>query len=311
MLLAGRVRTWRSAPLIVQPDTPLRWQRERCRRFWRRQSRAAAPAPRPPFAPETVALIHELARAKRLWGAERIRGERGKRAIRVAKSTAQRSLRGARPPRGAGQPWASFLQNHAAEIWACDSLPVSDRLFRPPYAFFVVPLGSRRVVHVGATRHPTDARVAQQLREATPFGARPHCLIRDNDRTHGRACAGVAATGGSPRCGRPSVPRGRTPSASGSSGVCGGNASVTSSSWARATCGASSANTRGTSTTTGHSKAWRSGSLLARRMAQRARRRAACGPAPSWAASTTPMREPRDGARIDFSTRTGVVRGTG
>ncbi len=196
VLLTSRVRTWRSALLIVQPDTLLRWHRGLFRRYWRRKSRAAAPAHRPPLAPETVALIHEMARANRLWGAERIRGELGKLAIGVAKSTVQRYLRGARAPRGAGQPWATFLQNHAAEIRACDFLPVSDLLFRPRYAFFVVTLGSRRVVHVDVTRHPTDAWVAQQLREATPFGERPRFLIRDNDSKYGSAFARVVATTG-------------------------------------------------------------------------------------------------------------------
>ena len=46
------------------------------------------------------------------------------------------------------------------------------------------------------TRHPTDAWVAQQLREATPFDQRPRYRIRDNDRKYGRAFARVAeATG--------------------------------------------------------------------------------------------------------------------
>ncbi len=75
------------------------------------------------------------------------------------------------------------MRNHAGEIWACDFLPVTDLLFRPLYAFFVIALGSRRVVHVGVTRHPTDAWVAQQLREATPFDERPQFRIRDNDRS--------------------------------------------------------------------------------------------------------------------------------
>jgi len=70
-------------------------------------TRAAAPAHRPPLAPETVALIRELAAANRLWGAERIRGELLKLDIRVAKSTIQRYLRQARPPRRKGQAWVA------------------------------------------------------------------------------------------------------------------------------------------------------------------------------------------------------------
>ncbi len=134
--------------------------------------------------------------ANALCGTERIRGELLKRDIRVAKSTIQRYLREARPPRRAGQPWAAFLRNHAGAIWACDFLPVTDLLFRPVYAFFVIALGTRRVIHVGVTRQPTDAWVAQQLREATPFGQHPRYLIRDNDSKFGPAFARVAAATG-------------------------------------------------------------------------------------------------------------------
>jgi len=56
----------------------------------------------------------------------------------------------------------------------------------------IVELGSRRVVHVGVTRNPTDAWVAQQLREATPFGQGPKHLIRDNDQKYGQHFAAVA-----------------------------------------------------------------------------------------------------------------------
>jgi transposase InsO family protein len=49
---------------------------------------------------------------------------------------------------------------------------------------------------VGVTRHPTDAWVAQQLREATPFGAVPRFLIRDNDRKYGSHFDHVAASSG-------------------------------------------------------------------------------------------------------------------
>jgi putative transposase len=64
---------------------------------------------------------------------------------------------------------------------------------RPLFAFFIVELASRRVIHVGITRQPTDAWAAQQLREATPFGAAPRYLIHDRDRKYGRRFARVAA----------------------------------------------------------------------------------------------------------------------
>jgi len=60
------------------------------------------------------------------------------------------------------------------------------------FAFVIIEHASRRVVHVGVTGHPTDAWVAQQLREATPFGAGPRYSIRDNDATYGAQFARIA-----------------------------------------------------------------------------------------------------------------------
>src|SRR3989442_2606705 len=51
-------------------------------------------------------------------------------------------------------------------------------------------------VHVGVTRSPTDAWVAQQLREATPDEVRPRVLVHDHDATYGPAFARVAAASG-------------------------------------------------------------------------------------------------------------------
>ncbi len=196
VLPARRVRAWRSALLIVRPATPPRWQRQLLRRSRRRRSRAAAPAHRPPLAPGTIALIRGPVGADRLWGAARLRGGRPKPDIRVATSAIRRYLREARPPRHTGRPWATSLRHHAPDIRACDFLPVTDPLFRPLFACFVIALGTRRVVHVGVARHPTDAWVARQLREATPFGRRPRYPLRDNDRQHGAAFARVAAATG-------------------------------------------------------------------------------------------------------------------
>jgi putative transposase len=193
VLLARLVRGWRAALLIVQPDTLLRWHRQGFRLVWR--VRSAGASQRPQVSAETVATIQRLTAEHRRWGAERIRGELRKRGIHVGKRTVQRHMRAGRPlrPGGGEQTWATFLRNHAHGTWAGDFLPVVDRGFRTLFAFFVVERGSRRVVHLGVTRHPTDAWVAQQLREATPFDQRPRYLIRDNDGQYGPTFAGVAA----------------------------------------------------------------------------------------------------------------------
>src|SRR3954469_6397030 len=124
VLLAGHVRAWGQALLLVQPETLLRWHRAGFRALGRRKSR---PAPGPPPLPdETIALIRRLAAENPLWGAERIRGELGKLGIGVAKRTIQTYLPSTRAPRPRGPSWAAFLRNHAPAIWACDFLPVTD-----------------------------------------------------------------------------------------------------------------------------------------------------------------------------------------
>jgi putative transposase len=194
VLLARAVRTWRQALYIVQPETLLRWHRQAFRVFWKRKSKAMSP--RPKISPEVIVLIREMAQNNRLWGAERIRGELLKLDIRVCKRTIQKYMRHVRILRPRGQTWTSFLRNHAKEVWACDFLQVTDLFFRSLFAYFIIELQSRRVIHVGVTRFPTDAWTAQQLREATPFGQTPKYLIRDNDSKFGSCFARVAATSG-------------------------------------------------------------------------------------------------------------------
>jgi transposase InsO family protein len=178
--------------LIVQPETLLRWHRDLFRLYWKRRSKASSHKPR--VSAETIALIREMAKKNRLWGAERIRGEVLKLGIRVCKRTIQKYMRTVRTPQPRGQKWATFVHNHAAQIWACDFLQVTDLFFRPLFAFFIIELKSRKVIHVGVTRSPTDPWVAQQLREATPYGQVPKYLIRDNDRKFGSRFARVAKT---------------------------------------------------------------------------------------------------------------------
>jgi putative transposase len=192
VVLTSRLRSWKQALTIVQPDTLLRWHRDLYRWLWKRKSRKRKQPGRPPISEEIVALIQRMARENRTWGAKRIRGELLKLGMRVAKSTIQRYIKQVRYPGSSQQTWWTFIHNHTSKIWACDILQTYDLFFRSLFVFVIIELGTRRIVHFGVTRHPTDRWLAQQLREATPFGAGPRFLIRDNDRKYGASFSYVA-----------------------------------------------------------------------------------------------------------------------
>ena len=194
VLLARVNRAWRDGLHLVQPDTLLRWHRDLFTLLWRRRSQAKNGPSR--LRADVIDLIRTMARANALWGAERIRGELLKLGLRVSKRTIQKYMRSLRRRQPLGQTWNTFLRNHASDIWACDFLQLYDAWFRPVFAFVIIRHGSREVVHVNVTRSPTDAWVAQQLREATPYGRAPRFLIRDNDDKFGRDFAAAATAAG-------------------------------------------------------------------------------------------------------------------
>jgi len=90
-----------------------------------------------------------------------------------------------------GQPFCTITPHRSG---LATRFPVTDLFFRPLFAFFIIELKSRKVIHVGVTRSPSDAWVTQQLREATPYGRVPKYLIRDNDCKFGSCFARVAKT---------------------------------------------------------------------------------------------------------------------
>ena len=159
VLLARASRAWKQALFIVQPETLLRWHRQGFKLYWKYKSRAASTKPK--ISAETVALIKEMASNNHLWGAERIRGELLKLGLRVSKRTIQKYMRPVRTSEPRGQTWKTFLHTHAEQVWACDFLPVMDLFFRTLFAFFIIELHSRKVIHVGVTRYPTDAWTAR------------------------------------------------------------------------------------------------------------------------------------------------------
>jgi putative transposase len=71
-----------------------------------------------------------------------------------------------------------------------------DLWFRPLFAFFVIDVNSKQVVHVAVTREPSERWVAQQLRNATPFGKGPKFILRDRDAKFGEDFGRVASGAG-------------------------------------------------------------------------------------------------------------------
>jgi putative transposase len=166
VLLARAVRAWKQTLFLVQPETLLRWHRELFHLYWKRRSKASSHKPK--VVAETIALIREMATENRLWGAERIRGELLKLDIHVSKRTIQKDMRRVRTSQPRGQRWATFLHNHAADIWACDFVQVTDLCFRPLFAFFLI----ERKITTGDPRG-RDARSYRRLDRTTTARSHP------------------------------------------------------------------------------------------------------------------------------------------
>ncbi len=96
---------WRSALLIVRPETVIKWHRQGFRLYWRWKSRAGKPG-RPRVDPDIRELIRRMSRENPLWGAPRIVHELALLGVHVAKSTVEQyMIRNGKPPSaGARRP---------------------------------------------------------------------------------------------------------------------------------------------------------------------------------------------------------------
>ncbi len=173
---------WRSALVIVKPETVITWHRQGFRLYWRWRSRAGKPG-RPRVDPEIRELIRRMSRENQLWGSPRIRDELALLGLKVAKSTVEKYMIKDGRPRT--HTWRTFIDNHIKDIAAIDFFTVPTVTFRILYCFVVLRLDRRCVVHFNVTANPTAPWTAQQLVEAFPYDQTPRFLIRDRDGTYG------------------------------------------------------------------------------------------------------------------------------
>src|SRR3989442_1488459 len=90
------------------------------------------------------------------------------------------------PPRPVvpSQRWMTFVRNHAKFIIACDFFIVITATFRLVYVFVIMEVGSRRILHFNATRHPTAEWTLQQFRECLTGEESYRFVIHDRDSVY-------------------------------------------------------------------------------------------------------------------------------
>src|ERR1700686_385257 len=177
VVLARLWTGWRTALVIVKPETVIAWHRQGFRLWWTWKSRRRLGRPTVPADVRT--LIRTMAQANPRWGAPRIHGELLKLGIDVCQATVAKYMRRQRRP--PSQTWRTFLRNHVGQIVGADFFVVPTATYR--LLFVLVPLAHnrRRIRHVAVTAHPTAAWTAQQLREAFPWDEAPRSLLHDRD----------------------------------------------------------------------------------------------------------------------------------
>ena len=121
-----------------------------------------------------------------MWGAPRISEALAILGHEVGQTTVDKYMVRHRPPEKA-QRWRTFLANHMDTTIACDFFTVPTVTFRHLFVFVVLHHGSRRILHVNVTKHPTAEWTAQQLVEALGDEDAPDVthLLRDRDGIYG------------------------------------------------------------------------------------------------------------------------------
>lgn len=187
LVLLARLHNWKDSIVIVKPRTFLGWMRALTVRNWLRICRESRRRPgRPRLEPEARELIARLAAENPTWSAGKISRElEAKFGMFVTTNTVRKYLGRPGTRTDGDQTWHAFMHNHAKKIVAIDFATVmAPRLFggvRILYVLVVLHIGSRRLLHLGVTEHPTAEWTANQLREAIPCDAGLKYLIHDND----------------------------------------------------------------------------------------------------------------------------------
>jgi putative transposase len=175
-------KDWKSALVIVRPETVISWQQKRFKRYWWRLSQSKGPG-RPRVSSEIRTLISNMAATNPFWGAPRVHGELLKLGYEISERTVSRLM--PKNDKKPSQTWTTFLRNHVGQMVSIDFFTVATVRLHVLYVFVILAHDRRRVLHFNVTEHPTAVWAAQQIIEAFPEDGAPRYLLRDRDGIYG------------------------------------------------------------------------------------------------------------------------------
>src|SRR5215510_1163184 len=158
---------------IAQPDTILRWYRQRVAEKFDGSKQRRSPG-RPRTSPEIEDLVVRWARENSGWGYDRIVGALANLGHRVSDQTVGNVLRRygipPAPKRSQKTTWKEFISAHMAVLSGVDFFSVEVLTWRGLVTYcvlFFMQLDTRRITLAGITRHPTAEWMLQMSRNAT------------------------------------------------------------------------------------------------------------------------------------------------
>ncbi len=166
MILSRVWEQWRSALVIVKPETVIAWQRKGFRLYWSWKSRAGKSG-RPCVSLEIRELVRQMSTANPLWGAPMIHNELLKLGIQISQATVAKYMMRQRKP--LSQTGRAFLENHVQQLVATGFLLVPTVSFRLLFVFVALGHDRRHAIHFNVTAHPTAEWTGQQIAEAFPW----------------------------------------------------------------------------------------------------------------------------------------------
>ena len=181
VIISKRFPGWKSALIIVKPETVIRWHKNCFKLFWKSISKK--PYGRPIISNQTIALIKRIHKENPLLSPEKIHEQLVK--LNIADAPAPNTIAKYFPSirkfsnEKQLQSWRTFLRNE--NLWSMDLFVVPTLNFKVLYVFIIISHARRRIEQFGVTANPTATWVVQQIRNAIPFGKQPKYLLHDND----------------------------------------------------------------------------------------------------------------------------------